>query len=742
MRLKMIYRMAGMVGAIALDSVVRAEDLALQSPPVAQIGLPVAGTALLLWIVVGAVAAIIVLYFIVSRWVVNIGSSEIAITERRFSGRRLPAGRVFAANGEVGIQAAYLAPGLHIVPWPYVRVVSKHNFVTIASDELGVVTAADGESMPSGRIYAEDKAGEKHDNFQDPSAFLNEGGIRGKQLRFLTNGTFKIHPLLFKIEKIKKTVIPQGAIGVVTAADGVTLGQGQLLGRRVDGHDAFQKAEVFLTRGGQKGPQIEFLRPGTYNIFADMFQVELQRAITIGDDQIGMVEARDGRPMSREDVVAPTPDVGLHNSFQDAQAFLENGGFRGPQESVLRPGTYYINPYLFAVFAAPLSVIRQGEVGVLISNIGKDPSTLDVESSPSTAVESQKDASAQDPDDARVDRGVRTRHVVPDGFRGIQRNVLGPGKYNINPRAFTVIPIPTTTRSVEWGGGKTDANFDPFQVVSHDGFEMKVEVRCQYRILPENAPYVVQKLGSIADLEANVIHPQIDGIFRAQVSKSPAISYQQNRAEEQTAAERAVRDDLSAYKVEVVSVMITNIHLPEALMKTTQEKNLAEQRKSMFDAQEQSEKRRIEFQKTKSQADQQDALIKAEVGITIAKHEASQAEERARGTAAQIRLQSEADAARAKNVGDAEAAVIQSKGEAQAEAYRKQVLALTAQGVTLVEVTKAIAAAGLKITPDVVVNGSGGDGGGAGSGGLVNLLLANMLRDQRSGSVAPPTAAS
>ena len=239
-----------------------------------------------------------------------------------------------------------------------------------------------------------------------------------------------------------------------------------------------------------------------------------------------------------------------------------------------------------------------------------------------------------------------------------------------------------------------------------------------------------------------MIHPQIDGIFRAQVSKSPAISYQQNRAEEQTAAERAVRDDLSAYKVEVVSVMITNIHLPEALMKTTQEKNLAEQRKSMFDAQEQSEKRRIEFQKTKSQADQQDALIKAEVGITIAKHEASQAEERARGTAAQIRLQSEADAARAKNVGDAEAAVIQSKGEAQAEAYRKQVLALTAQGVTLVEVTKAIAAAGLKITPDVVVNGSGGDGGGAGSGGLVNLLLANMLRDQRSGSVAPPTAAS
>ena len=125
-------------------------------------------------------------------------------------------------------------------------------------------------------------------------------------------------------------------------------------------------------------------------------------------------------------------------------------------------------------------------------------------------------------------------------------------------------------------GEKEKGNFDPFKVVSHDGFEMQVEVRCQYRVLPENAPYVVQKLGSIQDLEANVIHPQIDGIFRAQVSKSPAIAYQQKRAEEQIAAQDAVRQDLEAYKVEVVSVMITNIHLPEALMKTTQEKNLAE----------------------------------------------------------------------------------------------------------------------------------------------------------------------
>jgi uncharacterized membrane protein YqiK len=303
-----------------------------------------------------------------------------------------------------------------------------------------------------------------------------------------------------------------------------------------------------------------------------------------------------------------------------------------------------------------------------------------------------------------------------------------------------VVVVPTTTRSVEWSKSEDTAStpFDPFTVVSHDGFEMQVEVRCQYRILPENAPYVIQKLGSIADLERNVIHPQIDGIFRAQVSKSPAIAYQQNRAVEQTAAEEAVKDDLAKYRVEVVSVMITNIHLPGELMKTTQQKNLAEQEQSMFDAKKKAEERRIEFERTKAQADQQQMLMKAQVGIEIADHEAKQAQKRAEGEAARIRTTATAEAERIQRMGDAEAGVIASKGEAQAKAYHDQVTALTAQGVTAVEVMKAITAAGLKITPDIMV--SGGSGNGDSSQGLVQLLLANMLKQQMAqpGVPAPP----
>jgi uncharacterized membrane protein YqiK len=690
----------------------------------------------LTWLIPALLGGAVFLFFL-SRWLVNVGPTQIAITERRYLGKKLRAGRAFATDGEVGIQAQYLTPGLHFVAWPFVTVIKKADFVVIGSDELGIITAVDGDEMPAGRVFAEDKAGEHHDNFQDPVAFLGRGGIRGKQLLFLTNGTFKIHPLLFSVKKIKKTVIAESKIGVITAADGAALRDGQLLGMRVEEHDNFQKAEIFLKKGGQKGPQIDFLRPGTYNIFDEMFQVEQREAIYVREDQVGIVDAKDGEPMGKDDVVAATPDVGRHNSYQDGQAFLSNNGKRGPQESVLRPGVYYINPYLFNVTMKSLTVIKQGECGVLISNIGQDPSKLDDNEPGSSPVST----SATDPEESRLDKGVRGRHVVPDGFRGIQKNVLMPGKYNINPLAYTVIPIPTTTRSVEWSENKGAQDFDPFSVVSNDGFEMKVEVRCQYRILPENAPYVVQKLGSIEELEKNVIHPQIDGMFRAQVSKSPAIKYQQERAKEQTEAEEAVRNDLTRYKVEIVSVMICNIKLPQELMHTTQERNLAEQRKAMFDSQREAEVRRIELEKTKSQADQQKAMMEAQTGIEIAKSKALQVQEAARGEAEATKLRAAADAEATKlraaadaekttKTGLAQAEVIQKQGEAQAEAYRKQAEALTPEGLAAIELARKFTEAKTVLTPEILIQSGGGNGGGNGGiSPMVELLLAQQLRN-------------
>ena len=92
---------------------------------------------------------------------------------------------------------------------------------------------------------------------------------------------------------------------------------------------------------------------------------------------------------------------------------------------------------------------------------------------------------------------------------------------------------------------------------------MQLEVRVVFRVKPEDAPFMVAKIGSVDKLVQNVMHPLIDSIFRNQASESSAMAYLQNRHEEQERAEARVRAHLLKYHVDVVNVLICHIHLPE-----------------------------------------------------------------------------------------------------------------------------------------------------------------------------------
>src|SRR5215510_3106897 len=194
------------------------------------------------------------LLLLITKRMVNVGAKEIAIKERRYTGSRMPPGRVVATEGEVGIQADVLKPGLHYIKWPFERVVKKASLIEIGSDELGIIEAVDGEPLPPGRIFAPDRAQNRHNNFQDPISFIKEGGVKGIQLRTLPPGLWPIHPYLFRVSINKVTVIPQGKVGMVSAADGGALDGGRLLGKAIAGHRNFQDAEEFISAGGQKGP--------------------------------------------------------------------------------------------------------------------------------------------------------------------------------------------------------------------------------------------------------------------------------------------------------------------------------------------------------------------------------------------------------------------------------------------------------------------------------------------------------
>ncbi|HZB44635.1 MAG TPA: hypothetical protein VE360_05305, partial [Pyrinomonadaceae bacterium] len=325
----------------------------------------------------------IVLVVLLRSVLVNVGAKEIAIKERRYLGAKMPPGRVVATEGEVGIQADVLKPGLHLIKWPFESVVRKVPLIEVGADELGVVEAIDGEPMQAGSIFAPDRAQNAHNNFQDPIAFIKRGGVKGIQLRTLPPGLWPIHPYLFRVSIAKTTVIPPGKVGIATSADGDPLDAGRLHGKAVEGHRNYQDAEAFIGNGGQKGPQVEILTPGTYRILTQsvpleggdpkpgLFFIKHYDATAINENNIGLVEALDGAPLDPRDYVA-MPVEG-HDNFQDCNEFISRGGQRGPQKDILLPGTYYINPLVFKVIPESAKEVKPGEVAVIVSNVGKDP---------------------------------------------------------------------------------------------------------------------------------------------------------------------------------------------------------------------------------------------------------------------------------------------------------------------------------------------------------------------------------
>jgi uncharacterized membrane protein YqiK len=648
----------------------------------------------------------------------NVGGQQVGLIERRYFGKPLPESRVVAMRGEIGVQARVLQPGLHFLP-PFIYKVTKDDMLVVAEDEVGLIESIDGRPLDPGHIFG--RRVDAHDSFQDGEGFLRNGGQKGPQVDILAPGKYRINTYLFQVQTQPALIVAQGQVGVVSARDGEPIKPGRLLAQQVDGHQAFQDGEAFVARGGQRGPQIEVILPGRYRINTDLFDVEVQPATIVQANQVGLVTAKDGSPLPAGELVAAS--VTGHGDFQDASAFLANGGQRGPQYDLLKPGTYYVNPLMFDVKLDNVAIVQRGEVAVLVSNVGKEPEDI-----------------------PQADRlAGKERYVVPAGYRGIQAEVAGPGVYYLNRWAYIAYIIPTTNLTIDWAdeGGTASADdadattnasggqrraqlFNPLSVISREGFEMRVGVKVVIRVRPEQAPLMVAKIGSIENLIDHVVHPMIDSSFRNQASSSEAMNFMQDRADEQAKAEARTREELEKYHVECVSVLISQIILPQELMEIHTRRVIAAQQQDMFVEQQRSEAKRVDTENTRAKADKQPELVAAQISVQVAEQTKQRTILEAEGRARAIEVE-----------GAAEGQKILAIGTATAEAYEKQVAAVGQANLAGIEVTKSIAAAGLKITPEIQVSGDGGGGGN-----IFSAFIAQLLAGNRAAATAPNGSAS
>jgi uncharacterized membrane protein YqiK len=633
--------------------------------------------------------------------------------------------------------------------------------VIIPDDSVGVVTkkfvlVGKNRRLPDGRIVA-----------------LN--GEAGFQADTLSPGLHMgLWPWQFSVDRQKFLTIPQGKVGCVEACDGKPLSSGRIVARHVD-CDSFQDARSFLAHGGERGPQMTVIPSGTYRVNTLLFKVSVVDAVAVPPGKIGVVEARDGKPLAGGRIIARHVDC---DSFQDGQAFIDQGGERGPQMAVISPGIYRINPFLFSVSLADAVDVPDDKIGVVMTRegnplpdgeiAGPSVSGHNMFQNPQAFVDAKGCKGLQEqvllagryfinPRFATVElvdmvevpiahvgvviafvgregndvTGDAFRHgnLVSKGEKGVWATPLDPGKYPINPYTHKVSNVPTANVVLNWATGKSEAhqldkNLSTITVRSADGFKFNLDVSQIIHIPRNDAPKVIARFGDMAALVTQVLEPTIGNYFRNAAQGSDIIDFLKNRSVRQNEARQAISAALTEYNVGAVDTLIGDIVPPDQLMKTLTDRKLAEQERVTFETQRLAQSVRQELEQATALAATQAKVVDAERQVAIAEFSARATVKSAEGAGQAKKINAEADANVLRTVGEAQAASTKAVGAADAEVIRLKINSMEAGNYAVVQVAEALAKSGNKLVPDVVAGSADGRGGT-----LVDVLLAGLVRD-------------
>jgi len=595
----------------------------------------------LLWIV--PIVTLLVFYKLVLRLfgVVMIAEDAIGIVNKKFAlfGKTsLPDGSLVALNGEAGIQADTLAPGVHFMLWPWQFEVIRQPFTTIPEGSVGMVESRDGKALVSGRVLAK------------------------------------------KIEC-----------------------------------NSFQDARAFLMGGGERGPQIAVIPPGTYRINTKLFSVQPANVLDIGDNKVGIVTTKEGTSLPTGDIAGH--EVAGHNLFQDGQSFIENGGYKGLQEQVILAGRYFINPLFAEIEQHPMTEVPIAHAGVVIAFVG---------------------AIGKDVTGDSFQHG----NLVTKGEKGVWAEPLDPGRYPINPYTHKLESVPTANVVLNWATGKTethklDQNLSTITVRSSDGFTFNLDVSQIIHIPRNDAPKVIARFGSVANLVTQVLEPTIGNYFRNAAQSSDVIEFLKQRSERQKEAKESIANALREYNVVAVDTLIGDIIPPAELMKTLTDRKIADQEKVTFEIQRSAQEERQKLEQAKALADTQAHVVDAERKVAIADFDAQSTIKKADGDAKSKTINAKADAEVLMTVGRAEGEKITAVGKAEADVIRSKTMAMGQGNFAMVEVGRALAAAKIPLVPQIVAGN-----GSSGNGSLVDVLLANLIRDDLDKDSKPKSVES
>ncbi len=160
---------------------------------------------------------------------------------------------------------------------------------------------------------------------------------------------------------------------------------------------------ALLVERGEQGIWREVLPEGRYFLDPIMHDIKIVPAITIPIGKVGVVTSKVGKPLPAGEIIAPDKES------------------QGIWLDVLGPGVHRLNPEGYKVDIVDAINIPFGYVGVVTSQTGK----------PATPGEFAK-----------------------KGEKGVLKDILQPGLYYINPRAYQVNVIEIGMNQVSMTGGE------------------------------------------------------------------------------------------------------------------------------------------------------------------------------------------------------------------------------------------------------------------------------------------------
>lgn len=501
-------------------------------------------------------------------------------------------------------------------------------------------------------------------------------------------------------------IVPEDRIGLVTKKF-VLFGKQQLPEGRI------------IATDGEAGFQAQTLPPGVYfGKWIWQYDITFQAFTVVPTGQLGLVLAKDGKELETGSVLGRKVDC---DSFQDAEAFLKNGGRKGRQTAVITPGSYRINTFLFSVEFTEMTSIPDNAVGIVTTQEGKpleegqiagriveghnkfqdvdvfmnnggykglqeqvilagtyflNPWFANVEMVKMTEIPighvgvviSYVGAEGVDLSGAEFKHG----NIVSKGQKGVWAEPLGPGKYPINPYIMKVEMVPTTNLVLNWASARSeshqlDKNLSTITVRSKDGFPFNLDVSQIIHIPTTEAPKVIARFGNMNNLVSQVLEPTIGNYFRNSAQDSDVIAFLGTRKERQTSAKQHIGQVLEQYNVFGVDTLIGDIVPPESLMKTLTDRKLAEEQKITYETEKKAQETRQSLEKETAIAEMQKEIVKADQGVVIAERIADASVKKATGEANSVRLQSTAEADRLKLLASGDAERIRVLAKANAE---------------------------------------------------------------------------